>query len=502
LTSLSEVSTMTGFQHARLEQRTGLAVKCLRFAFCFSLLALLASGGSIAQFVRSAAVLSWITLFLASLASPVNGQTRRTFVFVLALSIALFAWAFAQSVAMAGNPLANPLWRGAETILGQIPSAISLAPADTIQTLVTVLVPFALFSAALLLFKTDSAAAGAIRMLAAFGLLAAIYGAAQLEFFRDWALFGDRRHYQGSLTSFFANRNTGASFLGLTLLTFTALLIDAIRSYGLDNLIPTAPAPVDGARRPSLALALFLLGGWMSTFTTLLLTKSRAGIGATTAGVVLMILASIYARHWSRRRQYPAAERGRRLMRNLVMTGVALAVIVVFVFFSGRAAFRMQHSWASDPRFCIIPGLWRLLKDNWLTGTGLGTFPLAFPPYKDGACGLSELWLQAHDFFLEGWITLGIFFPVAAVLSVAWMLRVFIRGLRQRNRYRWAPLLGLAALLQQLIHNAVDFPAQNPAVSAFFATLIALCITISLSRGNYSSSFMRYGSNVALQRSS
>jgi O-antigen ligase len=124
------------------------------------------------------------------------------------------------------------------------------------------------------------------------------------------------------------------------------------------------------------------------------------------------------------------------------------------------------------------------IRDNAILGAGFGTFQDVFPVYRDSACaGVRGVWERAHNVFLEGWLGLGAPFLVALAIGYAVLIGVFVHGARKRRRLRFAPIIGLAALVLATLHSIVDFSLQIPGFMVYFAAATAAAATISLGRG-------------------
>ena len=125
-----------------------------------------------------------------------------------------------------------------------------------------------------------------------------------------------------------------------------------------------------------------------------------------------------------------------------------------------------------------------MTKENWVVGTGFGTFRDVFPAYRNPSCGMDGVLDLAHNFYLEGWISLGLPFVILAAIIVVALVYTMVMGIRERRQYRWAPAAGLAILILQIMHNSVDFSIQNPGVAAVFACLTGATVVIACGRGS------------------
>ena len=157
-----------------------------------------------------------------------RGEPERTaglFRAALAYLVLLGGWILLQSVAVAGNPLADGLWSAAGAVVGPLPGAISVHPADTRDALYTLVLPMLAFLGALALFDDDGGATDLLRALAAIGAAVAVIGVVQFELTPGRLLLYEKLYYRDSVTGVFVNRNTAATFFGCALLVLAGLAL-------------------------------------------------------------------------------------------------------------------------------------------------------------------------------------------------------------------------------------------------------------------------------------
>jgi hypothetical protein len=344
--------------------------------------------------------------------------------------------------------------------------------------------PFAIFASALQLFAGDRAALFLFRFIAASGIAVAILGLVQFLFYPGYLLFEPRAYPMGGVTGTFINRNTAATYFGLVLIAAALQFVASLRSYRRRH-----GAQRRGSEATSVFLPLFWGLGSLVTLTALMLTQSRAGIASSLLGLAVSgVLTAIFT---VERTQHHTSRHGRRTASIWVRVGagfVALALVVgTGVAFGGRVLLRAELLDDQDGRFCVLPGILQMLRDNWLTGTGLGTFIVAFPAYRDPACGMGKVWNFAHDFYLEGWISLGLPFVLICGAGFLILLTLCIRGIIDRRRFRPVPVAGLGILVLVACHSALDFSIQIPGFAATFASVMAAVSTIALGRSSEAS---------------
>ena len=150
---------------------------------------------------------------------------------------------------------------------------------------------------------------------------------------------------------------------------------------------------------------------------------------------------------------------------------VALALLVPPLRNRFLASFTTEnHSWMF--RCFTLAGTLRAFVDNWLCGTGAGTFPSAYPKYA-----LTDFTRHAHNSFLQLAMECGVFALASflALLGAAAYCGWRTAGLAPaswRGRATQGALAGVAA---SCVHNLFDYDWYIfPTYLAFFAAL-GLC---------------------------
>lgn len=302
---------------------------------------------------------------------------------------------------------------------------ISLSVARTIEAVIFVLVPILFFAAASSLPEEDRA--GLLRFFV-IGLVCNLIAAGLQYSFSGDTTLGDLLGY-GVMVGMFANRNHFAT------LVFSSMPL--IIYFGFFR------------GRPLLATSLLGL-----IFLILLAAGSRAGI-LIGLGVVAISLTAL-------------------IWRGRVGTVVLLALIAGIAAY-GYGAFVQVSSRQLDPVF----GRWefavttlRAIRDNWLWGTGFGSFDLVYPFYETKDMVHVEYVNHAHNDFLEVFLEGGI---GAGVILVVYAVALVARGFRVA-RY---PLqrLALLSIVVILLHSLVDYPLRTMAIAMSFAFFNVLFFT-------------------------
>lgn len=396
-------------------------------------------------------------------------ERLRAAVFVFAAVLGLYV--LLQTVP--AGPLANPVWDVLRETLGNVAGAagdtISVSPGQTLWALPRLLFPFTVFLVVLALFQDEPDALLLWRALAVVGALYAVYGLLQLLIFPHWLLFEPKVHYLDSLTGPLVNRNSASTLLGLSLVLSVGLL-----RHELSRLRRARASRPDGYAAPAPRLSRYgavLIAAAALEFVALVMTKSRGGLLSTVlaAGVLVMLLDFRFLKAgWCN-----------RILGTLAVLVLALLALDLF---AGRTLYRMEVEGASISRLCAYRSTIEAAADNLPFGTGLATFTDVFPQYRDPSCGIAGVWTMAHNSYLENLLELGLPYLAFLAVGLVVVVRTLVYGLRERRRYRALPVAALAATVLVAAHAVVDFSLQMPAVSAFYAAMLASAMAVSLGR--------------------
>ncbi|WP_152045253.1 O-antigen ligase family protein [Aureimonas psammosilenae] len=362
----------------------------------------------------------------------------------------------------------SPVWGAASELLGvSLNGSTSIAPGLSLAALPVILSPFLVFSASLHVLDSDEASLRMLRFCGLVGALVAFFGIAQFALFPDTLLIFEKKAYLDSLTAIFVNRNSAATFLGCTFLVLIGFAISLLKGRPVFKTLAALPLKSRKSAE-DWSLAILVLAASVTIFA-LFLTTSRAGIGSTLAAFCFLILLM----NGLAPLRGPATW-GQRLRRaSLALALAAIGCLFALLLLGGQTLRRAELRGLDDARFCFLPGIWRAAVEAWPFGTGAGTFELAFLPFRDPACGIYGAFDKAHNFYLEGLVTLGIGFVAAAAVVYAILVTVLLRGLVRRRRFAFVPAIGLSLLLLLTMHDLVDFSLQIPGIAIWVAILMA-----------------------------
>lgn len=452
----------------------------LRWVLYFALFLILLPSGSV-NFVQlhHIAIVIYGLAAVAAILAPLSSVVKVPLWTAIAVATLLIVWTGVQTIDLGGMSLVNPLWGDVQAIYGESQSYISVAPGDSRAALIAALLPFAVFVSALLLCSSDYAAFNLIRAITATGIAITIFGLLQFYLAPNMLMFDEKKFYLHDLTTVFVNRNTAATYLGLILILTIGLAYHYVQAAGFRSFVAWLLKAPSRTRTKDAFLAIALLIAAGFEFAALILTQSRGGAASTFVSILLLvIILGLSEGVTGRSRTSQQASTG-RLVRLLYLLAVVGGLLMLVLLFTGVLMFRTLTLGGDDLRFCFFPSLLVMAQHFWPTGAGLGTFADVYPAFRNPACGMDGVLLLAHNFYLEGVITVGLPFVVMLLAVVGTLLVILVKGVRIRRRLRWIPASGLAVLLLQLVHNTVDFSIQNPGVAAVFAAFMGAVVAVS-----------------------
>lgn len=350
----------------------------------------------------------------------------------------------------------------ARTIGVPVMHSLSIAPDATLRAL-GFLVALSLFLLGCTAVIPRVRLGWLVRRLVALGFFVALFGIVQRATFNDrlywfWVPVNVASNAFGP----FVNRNHFAGWMLMTACLTAGYLYAILAEAG-----PQRPRSW-GERAAWLSTRqashlLFVSVALIVMVLSVVWTLSRSGIAAL--GVALGLFAWYAAAKLPQRHRAVAAA----LMLSILIGAVAWRGFDTVLDWYGRTdtlAWRFQL-WVDT-----VP----IMRDFWLTGTGLntyGTSTLVYPTTDDA-------WhaAEAHNDYVQ----LASEGGVLLITGVAWVTFLLIRGIRRAFRFRQSPAtywlragatIGLVAIAVQ---ELVDFSLQIPANAVLFALLTAVAL--------------------------
>ena len=327
---------------------------------------------------------------------------------------------------------------------------VSLAPYDTLASLMTLLPPIAVL-AAMVGLRAYTSAGMAIAVVAA-AVAGVLLGALQVTSpdpqASSWYLYPITNF--GVAVGFFANANHMATLLLIAIPMVTALAASA-QDAGTDVRLRWA-AMVVGIG----SLLLLLLG--------LALNGSLAGYGL--AGPVLLASSLMIV-----------GPRHRRARLAILLGGLACFLAFILIIFTPlNERLVAEDSAASvSTRQEMLATSAEAVRQFGFIGSGIGTFRKVHSLFEDPDRVDLTFVNHAHNDYVELVLEGGLPGAVLLALFLGWWVMAVGSMARSpaADRYAMAAAIGSAAIL---VHSSVDFPLRTAGISAAFAACLALII--------------------------
>lgn len=361
-----------------------------------------------------------------------------------------------------------PLW------LANTPEFWTLQPGATVAWLAKFVLYFTFFVLALCLINSRSRIKAAIYCIVLSAVFHSLLGIlSKIQAIHLVPLASVDGHFDVS-RGLFVNRNHFAALLnyGLAMLMVSAF-------YSLYQRKSTAIGWRQYARSMLDAVLSYRLA-WWGVLAVLLLglnfSTSRAGLlGFVGASGLIAVYLALFDKKLS----------GALRLYGLLMLTVAVVVVV------GGGAGVLQR--VADGTLSIGERgeqwrqTWEIIRQQWLLGSGAGTYADAFQLHRSLDSLRQLVYDQSHNMYLHNWLEQGLVGMVLWLGSYAAIFICLIRGYRSTgSNYVKAVVLGcLLALLMALLQAAVDFNLLIPALKAYFYCIAAIGFAaISLYRDN------------------
>ncbi len=445
------------------------------------LLAVIDNGGSGVKTVPILCLGIFTLLPISMATAGLPKYSRAILVLAAVFLIALLCFVIFQTSPLPGHMLAHPAWQEVAKLNPDAVPVISLTPTDDMGGFLKVALATGIFMTGLILFDTDERALSALKVFGIGGGIIAIWSILQFLILPGTLGFGQKKFYLDSLTSFFINRNTAGTFLGLLLLALFTLAWRTLEPLEVRHIWArmTYGTGLTNNQKKQILNTSFYTLLLFATFVALMLTRSRGATAATFVALMVLAITLVLGTKKSSGQTFAKRTLWSRIRPFAVTAGAALTVMIMFSAFAGRASLRIEAAGGEDGRFCVMPFIKSAVADHFPWGSGLSSFQSVYAGYHEAACGISRVWTRAHNVYLEGLLTLGMVFIILAATFVLVFLTIFIRGMIKRKNFGFAGKLGLAALILVAIHSAIDFSLQIPGLTVSFAALLVPLATIS-----------------------
>lgn len=298
-------------------------------------------------------------------------------------------------------------------------------------------------------------------VLVVSGIAQALYGMLMVLSGLEYGAWGPKQAYRGFATGTFVNRNHFAGYLE----------ISVAAAVGLIMAQPIAQASAVGWRQRLRRLLALLQDGRLFVracialfFLALILSQSRMGNVAAVAGLSIAGLLTLLVG----RERAPA--------RWLLLLGSILLIdIWLFGHWFGldQLAERFAQVQDQNPRSQVYQDLKRMIPVYAWTGSGLGTFEMAYPEFRSPE--VQHFYNHAHNDYAQFLIETGVIgaSPLGLLVLVTMARALLILRRRHDPLVRGIACAGLVAIAALAVHSAADFNLQIPANAATLVALMA-----------------------------
>ncbi len=373
------------------------------------------------------------------------------------------AWSLLQFLNIVPESWTHPFWQlASEQLPGPVNAYISLAPQETATALMK-LGSYLLVFIISLQFNYDSErAAFTFNCIAYAGLIYAVYGLVIHLGRYDTLLWFDKWASHNTLTSTFVNRNSYATYAGLTLLACFPLLFEKIQSsfqYGIKSHYGRQYFFENVLVRGWFPLLLIII-----ITTALCLSQSRGGFLSTALAVFSFFVILLLSRK----------------INNTIVVILLLGIIgfaswIVLNQSGDQLIERLDIiSSENQDRWLVYEILSKANVENRWFGVGYGSFEKSFRLYRDET--IREYYDKAHNTYLENIFELGLLQASALFGAIFLAALTCLRGVWVRRKHWIYPAIGFSASLLVGAHALVDFSLQIPAVAFTYALIMGAAV--------------------------
>ena len=347
------------------------------------------------------------------------------------------------------------------------PAPLSIAPGLGVHGLLLTGFYFCLYLLVLLTVSSRQRVSAILWTLAGSGLLQALYGLHMTVTGMEYGFLVKKTYGIGVTTGTFVNRDHYAAYLELTLAAGVALVLADLgqwRTRNWHDFLRDLIALLLSAKFRARAMLVAMVAA-------LVLTRSRMGNIAFFAS--LSVSGGIFTLLRYRKWFIPSL----LLFASLLL--IDLFVVSRWFGLSAVVERIEQTDLQTETRALVLKDLEPVAQDYLLTGSGLGTFALAYGPYRDES--INGYFDHAHNEYAEFLIETGA--VGALVLGLLLLVHVWhgVRVLlfRRTPIYAAAAFASLMAIIAMATHSGAEFMLHTPAVAATLVTLMALGMSVS-----------------------
>ncbi|HVM21988.1 MAG TPA: O-antigen ligase family protein [Sphingomicrobium sp.] len=390
-------------------------------------------------------IIAWVAMQRG--AQPLTPAARQLLIIAIAVLVLFALQAVPLPRGVFGGGIRNRIHDDLQLLgLVSAKAPLSLAPYQTLASLLTLIPPLAVFCAAVGMPGVRPRAMAAALLAGTFAgiLLGALQVASAQPEQSPWYLYSQTN--LGAAVGFFANANHMATLL-VVCIPFLAAILAAARSANLQRY--SAVAAITAGAGLVIAVGIFLnrsLAGYLLALPVV----------AASALIVL-----------------PGGSRLRGALAGLGVLLVAGALAALSSSAIGSSKLGAEASTSVQSRAEILATTGRAIADFFPWGSGIGTFREVYPLYENINTVSTTYVIHAHNDYAEILLETGIFGVLLLVAFLIWWVVAVWRVWRTAEAGAFARAASIASGAI-LLHSFVDYPLRTAAVASVFALCLAL----------------------------
>ncbi len=248
------------------------------------------------------------------------------------------------------------------------------------------------------------------------------------------------------LTSVFGNANHMAGYMEMALLLISGLFLTDYKG---------------GKFFLMTCLTIIML-------TALIMTLSRGAWIASLISTAFMVLCLLNSRYFKHKKLLIIMACGILALSFIVLSSSQVTERIITIM-------KYQDQMTVHDRVIVWKECVRLITDNFLLGTGPGTFAIVFTQYQPP--GLHKTYTMAHNDYLHFISEIGLLIVPIIIWMIFALYKKGFKKLKNRSRLARGITLGaMSGITAMLIHSINDFNLHIPSNALLFTVMAALAV--------------------------
>lgn len=174
--------------------------------------------------------------------------------------------------------------------------------------------------------------------------------------------------------------------------------------------------------------------------------------------------------------------------RKALVSVIALLLIIAMVSVGGVIVKKRATPitlGAIKCRAAYLRGALGIIRDNFILGTGLGTFKLIYPQYMPPMRGYGTK--HVHNSYLEIWSEVGLVGVILFLIFIGQLISVGLRSFSNMGNqgHRFVMVGLISGIIAFLLHNILEFTYYCPEVSLYWWLLAGLLLAYTKEEGGF-----------------